>query len=52
MKIGYTRCDIKAGEVMAEVDLCSGRISSKSIRFVPWGKKKLSKEALRLLRRG
>jgi hypothetical protein len=36
--LGYAKHDIKSGDVVAEMDLMTGRITSDAIRFKTWGK--------------
>ena len=43
-KIGYMRCSAKAGETVALIHIRDLRVTSSSIKFLPWGKKKLLKK--------
>ena len=39
--IGYAKVNVKAGETIATIDYRTNKVSSKVLRFRPWGKKKL-----------
>ena len=39
--IGIARCDIKKGEYCIEVNISTGKVTSKKIKFLPYGKQKV-----------
>ena len=45
-KIGIAKRNIKQEDTIAVINLNNGRITSDSIKFLPWGKKKLLGEIL------
>lgn len=39
--IGVARTSIETGATVVEINLATGKVTSKNLSFRPWGKKKL-----------